>query len=480
LDGACTASQWTSNYTFCDVKNFGDGGVCNCGCGDGAVDPDCYYSSHRAPVCPLIGQKPSKDLVSCSADGWKCDPEAYGDGKKCDCECGIPDPDCENLKLDTTCEGNAYCYKDHCSAPRSWMPEAPGCQLKFFNAGDKVCNCACGAFDPDCVDQMFDYIYGCNALNRTEYSCSEDGTCAKAYCGNGILEAYNGEECDGTPDCTMDCECSPKSGYYKKTVGYGCEPMCGDGIVAGDEECDGGMFCNETLCECEPGHPRSNVTRNCTGCGNGILDAGEECDGGSGCQVGTCLCLSGYKLYATPETGCYKQSDWTAVVVIAVCAGTAVLAVLVLVVWAVLSRRTKRIVAEAETVVEQNNEILRGEDTNIPVPGQIPTALLQTEVGTYDNAGGAADGAWGSTNMGGVGNGNGLDLSDDEEEGGGGGGMGGGMTLDDDEEEAEAKAEPEAYGGEEEEGGKKKHKKHSKKKKTIRITAQPPPPGSQE
>ena len=57
-------------------------------------------------------------------------------------------------------------------------------------------------------------------------------------------------------------------------------PVCGDGYVNGDEECDGSLFRN-------PVNPNCRCTAHCTidysaaGCGDGYVDSWEECDAGS-------------------------------------------------------------------------------------------------------------------------------------------------------------------------------------------------------
>jgi cysteine-rich repeat protein len=81
-------------------------------------------------------------------------------------------------------------------------------------------------------------------------------------CGNGVLDGN--EVCDGNlgpcpsgQSCTPACTCA-------------APPRCGDGIVQPGEQCDDGNTTNGDSCD-----------NNCTppGCGNGELDPGEECDG---------------------------------------------------------------------------------------------------------------------------------------------------------------------------------------------------------
>jgi len=87
-------------------------------------------------------------------------------------------------------------------------------------------------------------------------------------CGDGVRAGA--EQCDGTADaacpgrCTSACTCTPP-------------PRCGDGTVNGREECDGA---SDTACP-----TRCAASCTCTPpppvCGDGVVTGGEACDGAS-------------------------------------------------------------------------------------------------------------------------------------------------------------------------------------------------------
>jgi hypothetical protein len=153
-------------------------------------------------------------------------------------------------------------------------------------------------------------------------------TCGSAVCGNGAVEAGNGEQCDGNDDslcagaCDADCRCPlPVCGDGVAVVGLGeqcdgdddddcpgfcnppghpmacqCPPFCGNGIREPGEFCDDN---DDALCpgDCTPPGPGGCT---CEGsCGNGVVEAanGEQCDGTDdgncpGACLSTCMCPS--------------------------------------------------------------------------------------------------------------------------------------------------------------------------------------------
>jgi hypothetical protein len=162
-DGTCqgpvlsTPSSWV-----CGSAYYAIGGpvpVCDCGCG--APDPDCdlYQPTYNLSKCGK-GQ-------TCGSDGkcqgpilevpaaWTCKPSKFAEGSTsgtCDCDCGAPDPDCNDKNLDIlgcgykqTCGSDGKCQGAIAPAPAGWT-----CGDSTYSDG-KLCHCEnCGLRDPDC------------------------------------------------------------------------------------------------------------------------------------------------------------------------------------------------------------------------------------------------------------------------------------------------------------------------------------------
>lgn len=142
--------------------------------------------------------------------------------------------------------------------------------------------------------------------------------CVPAVCGDGFVQASEGEECDtpaawcvscqrdnlaacgdGTADPAIGEQCDDNN----TTDGDGCSALCqtevcGDGILQPGEECDDGANGDEDGC-----------TDTCIEefCGDSVVQRGEECDdGAANADTATCLstCLSaacGDSLVASTE-----------------------------------------------------------------------------------------------------------------------------------------------------------------------------------
>lgn len=200
----------------------------------------------------------------------------------------------------TSCANDFFCANHTCAYPKGWT-----CGLGTYGDG-RACDCGCGVPDPDCVDYTLPVAH----CGPGAWSCVA-GTCRAAYCGNGRVDYATHEECEhGGVGCNSSaCRCA--HGFYKNgTLGtVSCVARCGDGIVVPAlEQCDMSSFCVNTTCLCAHGHPLNTTTGLCTGCGNNILEDGEECDGSPFCTK-LCVCRSGY--HAVPGNSCQKSADLT-------------------------------------------------------------------------------------------------------------------------------------------------------------------------
>jgi fibro-slime domain-containing protein len=107
-------------------------------------------------------------------------------------------------------------------------------------------------------------------------------------CGDGLVSAKKMEECDdgntrAGDGCSADCKLEP--GWRCPFPGLRCEAsQCGDGIVAGVEECDfkpSQMGCDPVTCQQSPGYACDANACHMTVCGDKIVEGSEPCDDGN-------------------------------------------------------------------------------------------------------------------------------------------------------------------------------------------------------
>ncbi|MBX5482374.1 MAG: DUF4215 domain-containing protein [Myxococcaceae bacterium] len=156
---------------------------------------------------------------------------------------------------------------------------------------DGGAGCAQGLVECDgaCIDARTDDANcgDCGHACATDQVCAE-GVCVAA-CGNGVVDAKAGEDCDdGNADPGDGCSaaCTAEPGFTCSGTPSHCRTTCGDGVIAGAEQCDDGDVdfndgCNSD-CEVEPGYACSGTPSVCAPvCGDGKLKGQEGCDDGN-------------------------------------------------------------------------------------------------------------------------------------------------------------------------------------------------------
>lgn len=159
-------------------------------CGDGVCGRD-----ETATSCP-------EDCVFADVppEGWTCEAERYGDDNTCDCNCGVWDPACTDLDRPVSgCDASEHCQPDATCGPPPAVPPGWTCPPEAWNAGDGICDCACGAPDPDCV-------LGATVLHCPDgFTCAPDGVCV----GPAVVvpDTWTCEPDRYGDGATCDCNC---------------------------------------------------------------------------------------------------------------------------------------------------------------------------------------------------------------------------------------------------------------------------------
>ncbi len=257
---------------ICEQRTCGDDG-CGGTCGEcDSATPYCTNGTCAAECVPncegrICGEdgcggscgtcdgKCAPNGKVCAPASFTCEARYYADGNVCDCSCGAPDPDCEGAfrpvtgcsSLGASCDASGACSE---GIESLWT-----CPTAAYQDGF-TCNCGCGAPDPDCATLPGAKVIGC----PRGQSCSVGGTCE-----------YK--------DCTPNCD-------GKTCGGNGCGGSCGE--------------CTDALPYCSAGACQATCAPRCEGrvCG----------DDGCGGECGTCAsaetCLNGTCAAVEPEQSC--------------------------------------------------------------------------------------------------------------------------------------------------------------------------------
>ncbi len=246
-------------------------GICDCGCG--AYDLDCAASSCLEPGCVSSNCDAcfatSSEWMQCEYFVWQCD-DALTDDAICDCGCGAPDPDCNGRGCI-----EPGCLTDFCARrydengdqlPTLNPPGSWTCPRRSWGGGDG-CDCGCGSTDPDCE-------VGCTA---SECNAGDCDTCHD--------------------DAKRPITCGDHAAWTCDSARYGDGEHCDCGCGIADPDCGGGgcttASCYESACDqchgCPAGKP------NCNG---GVVGGVVPCD-----TTVPNEWLCDYKNYATGD-GC--------------------------------------------------------------------------------------------------------------------------------------------------------------------------------
>lgn len=291
---------FTATGTFCDGTTYGSSEVC----GDGVVG--------TGETCE-IGDTSSAD---CVGEGYHCADlstlfPAYAK------TCSGPDDT-------TTCTGTYYdtCVGDSSGNYYCAALENSSGSLQFPTCSDYSDTASCAAFSGSATvaARLTCNLTATSTTGTVTTTCKDDcsgyltaseaqdvgAECVPFDCGNGVVETDNGEDCDdgalnGTyghcgDDCTLDSAFS-----------------CGDGYLAGGEQCDCGEVSNYSSvmadgeswaainsCATSNGqwalNPAGTCAWDCTypgpSCGDGEVNGSETCDGDYETWDGT-LCYGG-------------------------------------------------------------------------------------------------------------------------------------------------------------------------------------------
>lgn len=304
---------WRCNSLGCSAI-CGDGLIVNkeqCDDGNHNAGDGCSAACLTEPFYNCVGQ-PSicNSTIICGNSvrepGEVCDPPGQNG-----CRTGCKEFDSDFWSGTTKCNNSIIELGESCDPPavgngcsatcqveEGWVCPRPGlCSKKpfcgdgqvDFNLGE---TCDVGAVSSaGCIGCVVAAGWDCHGLKPS--------TCVTQVCGDGILASN--EECDDKNAIPNDgcTSCKIDPGWVCPVVGTACRARCGDKAKVGTEQCDDGNLTNSDGCNAgcsiEPGYncPTAGVACVASQCPNGAIEAGESCDigdtiAGDGCGP-TCL-----------------------------------------------------------------------------------------------------------------------------------------------------------------------------------------------
>ena len=290
-----TGGVCRDNCTFCgdgvtqgDYEQCDGGATCTAQCTwvTGCTDPNAYNYNANAVV----------DDGSCiwCGDGTVNGPEECDGGATCTAQCtwitGCTNPVAYNFNPNAAVDDGSCIW---CGDGAVNGPEP--CDYSATPTGatpPNTCSQTCTIVTPSCGDGTVTASIGetCDppGSQTTGEICRDDCT----FCGDGVVQGN--EQCDGGATCTAQCTwvtgCTNPDAYNynaNAVVDDGSCIWCGDGTVNGPEECDGGATCT-AQCTWVTGctNPVAyNYNANaavddgsCIWCGDGAVNGPEPCD----------------------------------------------------------------------------------------------------------------------------------------------------------------------------------------------------------
>ncbi|MFT3922787.1 MAG: DUF4215 domain-containing protein [Myxococcales bacterium] len=171
-------------------------------------------------------------------------------------------------------DGSVMCLGEAGCIPKP----LPACGDGLLNVAGETCDDGNGESGDGCT---------ANCMLEANFVCFEPGTPCESTveCGDG--KVTGDETCDDGNTTDLDgcsAACSVESGWSCPIAGARCEAFaCGDGVVAGFEECD---FVESvpgcTNCLIEADHDCNAQGCFLTECGNGTVERGEQCEDSAG------------------------------------------------------------------------------------------------------------------------------------------------------------------------------------------------------
>ncbi|CAD8157585.1 unnamed protein product [Paramecium pentaurelia] len=331
------------NYDQCNLKE------CQSECII-CIKGDCYqcqngwYLNQVEYICEsmcgdqiIVGQEQCENFLSYTRDDSQCN-------NQCQFECPYNCYSC-SFGICQQCQQGYYLIENEC---HNYCGDYQITKQEQCDDDNKQPFDGCFQCRIDCEEQCSICIDGICEMCLTGYEII-DGSCY-SICGDGIITVH--EDCDdlnsikndGCDQCKFQCDQNCYFCEFGKcifcSIGYQllngvCIPVCGDGIIAGNEECDTGLIyfdgyecvnckfkcsegCNNCvygLClECKNNYGwYLNLNNQCESkCGDLIINNQENCDENSEncencnfvcddncnqCQFGICQsCILGYKL----------------------------------------------------------------------------------------------------------------------------------------------------------------------------------------